>query len=80
MHTASYYRRQAARTRWLAHFQSSRANHALLERVARDFDELAEDLELSRRKSAGSVLAPRQLRRRTTTGRGRPPDHVAKPH
>ena len=45
MHEASYYREQALRAQRLAGGQTQREIRALLERVARDYQELAEDLE-----------------------------------
>ena len=45
MHEASYYREQALRAQRLAGSQTLRETKALLEKVARDFEEIAEDLE-----------------------------------
>jgi hypothetical protein len=46
MHSAKYYREQAAHTRRLAQHQVTRHTVELLKRVAQDFDEVAEDIEL----------------------------------
>ena len=45
MHDASYYRAQAQRARRLAHSQTNRDIQDLLSRVARDYDDIAEDIE-----------------------------------
>ena len=45
MHDAAYYREQADRARRLARAQPAPETRSTLERVARDFDEIAYDLE-----------------------------------
>lgn len=45
MHRASYYRDQADRARRLAREQTHHETKALLQRVAQDYDDIAEDLE-----------------------------------
>jgi hypothetical protein len=45
MHRASYYRVQANRARRLAREQTHHETKALLQRVAQDYDDIAEDLE-----------------------------------
>ena len=45
MQNAAFYRERAAQARHLARAQTSREEEALLERVARDYDEIAEDIE-----------------------------------
>ena len=46
MQNAHYYREQAERARRLARAQTHRETRSILERVARDYDDLAEDLEI----------------------------------
>jgi hypothetical protein len=45
MYRASYYRDQAERARRLARAQTQYETKGLLQRVAQDYDELAEDLK-----------------------------------
>lgn len=45
MQRASYYREQADRARRLAREQTHHETKALLQRVAQDYDDIAEDLE-----------------------------------
>jgi hypothetical protein len=45
MHRASYYIDQANRARRLAREQTHHETKTLLERVAQDYDDIAEDLE-----------------------------------
>ena len=60
MHEAAYYRRQAARARRLARAQSRLDTEALLARIARDYDEIAEDLEKGAVEIRHPELMPQQ--------------------
>jgi hypothetical protein len=45
MHSANYYRGQAAKARWIARDVATPTAADLLETVAEDYDDIAEDLE-----------------------------------
>lgn len=45
MKDVAYYRQQAARARRLAEMMYQREMHEMLSRMARDYDDIAEDLE-----------------------------------
>jgi hypothetical protein len=46
LHSADYYREQAARARQHAAAQTTESTQKLLRRVAQDFDDIAEDLDI----------------------------------
>ena len=57
MHSANYYRGQAAKARWIARDVSTPAAD-LLETIAEDYDDIADDLE----NGAVSIRHPELMR------------------
>lgn len=60
MHDANHYRDQAERARWLARNVGDPEMRKTLEDLARDFDELAEDLELGAIEIRHAELLPQR--------------------
>ena len=65
MHDAAYYRAQAERARRLATLPTNRETHEALKRMAQDYSDIAEDLELGAIEIRHPELMP-QLRRPRT--------------
>ena len=63
MHDASYYREQAERAARLARSQTRRDVEELLQRMARDYADLAEDLETGAVEIRHPELMPQTRRR-----------------
>jgi dihydroneopterin aldolase len=64
MHNASYYREQAERAARLARSQTRRDVEELLQRVAQDYADLAEDLENGAVEIRHPELMPQRQRAR----------------